>query len=268
MARPAGASFTGPGPRPSRATVRVAADCWPDLANPTWPARSRLLSSDRRKSSTQALNLPGRFFRPPQGACATGGRPWKTTVKKRSDEPNPRVKAREFNGDDAIERLGPRFSELYSELRERARRAFQKEPTDHTLCPTAVVHEVYLRLREQDRVPESRSQLLGLAALMMQRILIDHARRRSARRRKDLVTLEGVSVEAPPEAIPVSRLVAALQTLEQKDPEIHAVVVRRYLTPMTPGEIAMDLGISERQVRRLARLGRAFLNSFLNGEEI
>src|SRR5262249_31759713 len=74
--------------------------------------------------------------------------------------------------------------ELYDTLREMAARALRNERPDHTLQPTALVHEAYLRLEQQGVIGESpRAQVLALAAIMIRRVLVDHARRRLARKR-------------------------------------------------------------------------------------
>lgn len=168
----------------------------------------------------------------------------------------------EDNG-DALNRV---FPELYDELKSRAHRAFRSEPPDHTLRPTELVHEVYVRLRHQRRVPEDRETFLGVAAVMMRRVLIDHARQRKTRRRNDRVTLDEKLVGEAPTEVSVEQLAVALGALQCKDAKAHAVVIRRYLSAMSNAEIARDLGWSERSVRRFARLGRAILNQLLGAD--
>src|SRR5687767_5933907 len=91
---------------------------------------------------------------------------------------------------------------VYAELRRRAAAYLRRERLDHTLQPTALVHEAFLRLMGQDRVAwQNRAQFFGLAAQMMRRILVDHARRHQAAKRPPRewrVTVDEQHAPAPP----------------------------------------------------------------------
>src|SRR6185436_5873246 len=99
---------------------------------------------------------------------------------------------------------------VYDQLHAQAQRAMRREDREHTLQVTALVHEAYLRLVEQRPIDwQNRSQFFGIAAQMMRRILVDHARGRHAAKRgggADAITLDRVDAAAPDESDPVDVL--------------------------------------------------------------
>lgn len=163
---------------------------------------------------------------------------------------------------EALERLTPM---VYAELRRIAARALSRERRDHTLQSTALVHEAYLKLVDQRHVDwQSRSHFFGLAAQLMRRILVDHARRvRSAKRGGDAPT---ISLEAAgdvaansPRSADVFLLDAALRKLESFDAEQVRIVELRFFGGLTIEETADLLGVSPMTVKRDWAVARAWL---------
>src|SRR3954468_7508593 len=124
---------------------------------------------------------------------------------------------------------------VYAELHRRAAAAMRREDAGHTLQPTALVHEAYLRLVDQSRADwQNRAQFYGIAAQLMRRILIDHAREHLAAKRgggAHPVTLSGI--EAPDGDIDVLDLHDALERLAVLDPEQARLVELRYFGGLT-----------------------------------
>src|SRR4029453_7534151 len=115
--------------------------------------------------------------------------------------------------------LGVLLPLVYAELRRMAARQLRRERDGHTLQPTALVHEAYLRLREERSVDWAGSpHFYGVAAQMMRRVLVDHARRQAAKKRGDpgqRVSLDDIAETASAPQIPVLALDDALSRLEQ-----------------------------------------------------
>jgi RNA polymerase sigma factor (TIGR02999 family) len=167
----------------------------------------------------------------------------------------------------AAERL---FPIVYVELHRRADIAMRREDGGHTLQPTALVNEAYMRLVGQ-RGPawQNRSQFYGIAAQMMRRILIDHAREHLAAKRgggAKQVTLSGVDVAADSdEAIEVLALHEALERLAVLDERQAKVVELRYFGGLSVEEAAEALEISPATVKREWATARAWLKRELAG---
>jgi RNA polymerase sigma factor (TIGR02999 family) len=153
---------------------------------------------------------------------------------------------------------------VYGELRRLAARAMRGERGDHTLQPTALVHEAYLRLAAGAR-PEWRDRVhfYAVAARTMRRVLVDHARRQRAARRgggAPTVTLaDGAAASPPPRPVDLLDLDDALEALARHDERKARVVEMRYFAGLTEAETADALGVSEPTVRLDARLARAWL---------
>ena len=132
----------------------------------------------------------------------------------------------------------------------------------HTLDPTALTHEVWLRLRgSRNASALERGEFLGLAAQAMRRILLEHARRRGAAKRGGdgrRTTLDGRAAEIEPQDLALD-LDAALTELEGLDPELARVVALRFYAGSSTEEIATLLGISPRTVKRRWQFARAWL---------
>jgi len=166
----------------------------------------------------------------------------------------------------ALERLVPI---LHGELKRIASRHMARERKDHTLQPTALVNEAFLRLVDQTVDWRNRAQFFGIAARLMRQILVDHARHRGRAKRGG----EQVQV-ALDEALDVAQtrdadLVAldeALTALAQFDPQQSRVVELRYFGGLTIAETAEVLGVSDSTVEREWNLARAWLLRELSKE--
>jgi RNA polymerase sigma factor (TIGR02999 family) len=156
---------------------------------------------------------------------------------------------------------------VYAELRRIAARQLRQERDGHTLQPTALVHEAYLRLVAQRSVNfESRAHFFGVAAQVMRRVLVDHARRQAARKRGDgaqKVALEAVAETAAVGQIPVLLLNHALGRLETLDPGLARIVELRAFGGLTIDEIALVLKVSPTTAKREWRTAKAWLTTEL-----
>ena len=150
---------------------------------------------------------------------------------------------------------------VYKELRKLAAGYLRKEVKNHTLQPTALVHEAYLRLVNQ-QIPtwQSRSHFFGVAARLMRQILVDHARRRQAGKRAALKIplVEAVSFEKERGSDLVA-LDSALKELEKLEPRKCRAVELRYFGGLSLDEIALALKVSPVTVRRDLRMTEAWL---------
>ena len=150
---------------------------------------------------------------------------------------------------------------VYKELRKLAAGYLRKEVKNHTLQPTALVHEAYLRLVNQ-QIPtwQSRSHFFGVAARLMRQILVDHARRRQAGKRAALKIplVEAVSFEKERGSDLVA-LDSALKELEKLEPRKCRAVELRYFGGLSMDEIALALKVSPVTVRRDLRMTEAWL---------
>jgi RNA polymerase sigma factor (TIGR02999 family) len=159
----------------------------------------------------------------------------------------------------AFDRLLPL---VYEELRRVASRQLWAERRDHTLQVTALVNEAYLRLAGQDRTRwADHRQFLLIAATMMRRVLVDHARRQAADKRPPAdarLTIDGLDVAADSDT-DVLALDAALTRLAVLDPRQAEVVELRYFTGLDIEETARTLGLSVSTVTREWRMARAWL---------
>ena len=166
---------------------------------------------------------------------------------------------RDWSGGDreALERLMP---VVYAELRRLAAARLRAERPDHTLQPTALVHEAYLRLAEQRSVAwVNRGHFFRIAARIMRRILVDHARRRRARKR-DAAPLRLVAAEETADRAPeLVALDSALTSLEKLDPQQARVIELRFFGGLTVEETAEATGVSTATVKREWRTARAWL---------
>src|SRR5687767_4166350 len=153
---------------------------------------------------------------------------------------------------------------VYAELRRVAARQLRNERAGHTLQPTALVHEVYMRLVDQRQVDcQNRAHFFGVAAQVMRRILVDHARRHGASKRGEGVRCVSIDlakdVAAPNEA-PILALDQALDRLEKIDGELSKIVELRAFGGLTIEEAAHVLGVSPSTAKREWRTAKAWLN--------
>ncbi len=151
---------------------------------------------------------------------------------------------------------------LYPELRALADRQLRGERANHTLQPTALVNEAYLRLSGLERMDfQDRSHFVRMAARVMREVLVDHARRRQAAKRDGghRVTLTGLEVASETGTVDALALDGALTRLEQIDPDKARVVELRYFGGLTIEETAEAMGSSPATVKRHWQSARAWL---------
>jgi RNA polymerase sigma factor (TIGR02999 family) len=152
---------------------------------------------------------------------------------------------------------------VYAELRRQARRALRREGEGHTLQATALVHEAWLRLDGQhDARWESRTQFLAVAAQMMRRVLVDHARTRRALKRgggEMQVTLGDAAHVVSASALDLLELDDALARLAILDPRKARLVELRYFAGLSIPEAAEAMGISQATVIREWAVARMWL---------
>lgn len=153
---------------------------------------------------------------------------------------------------------------LYAELKRIAANQLKLEKPGHTLQPTALVHEVYMRLAQcdADMGKRSRGHFLATAATLMRQILVNHARSRNAQKRGGgalKVTLNEHSAISSDGAFEVLALDDALKSLQVTEPRKSQIIELKFFGGMTEDEIAEALGISKSTVTRETRLGLALL---------
>jgi RNA polymerase sigma factor (TIGR02999 family) len=151
---------------------------------------------------------------------------------------------------------------VYKELRQLAASYLRKERQGHTLQPTALVHEAYLRLVDQTNPDwQNRSHFYGVAARLMRQILVDHARRKQAGKRAGQnVTLEDAVSFHKERSRDLVALDLSLTELEKIDPRKCKAVELRYFGGLSKEEIAQALDVSSNTVLRDLRLAEAWLH--------
>jgi len=167
--------------------------------------------------------------------------------------------------DDAQERLLPY---VYDELKRQARYLMSRERSNHTLQPTALVHEAFLRLSKQSGVDwQNRSHFFGISSRLMRQILVDHARTHSAAKRGSNpihYSLDDVDIPVEQRAESIIAMNEALDHLEQIDEQQAKVVEMRFFGGLSNSEIAEALDISERTVLRELKVAKLWLYRELN----
>jgi RNA polymerase sigma factor (TIGR02999 family) len=160
------------------------------------------------------------------------------------------------------------FPIVYDELKRLAQGYLSRERSGHTIRPTALVHEAYLRLVDQTRVEwKNRAHFFALAARAMRRILIDHARRRARRKHgggvRQIALDQALSIPAIPagshQNTNLLALEDALVKLEEEEPEKARVVELRFFSGMTVEEASEVLGVTPRTVWRHWKFAQAYL---------
>ena len=172
------------------------------------------------------------------------------------------------NGDrDAVDLLLP---VIYDELRKLAANYLRRERPDHTLQPTALVHEAYLRLVDQTRVNwQNRAHFFGAAAEAMRRILIARARRKNAQRRGGGVAhlnadeIEIACAQPDDQMLVLDEALTRFAIIEPRQAEL---VKLRYFASLKFGEVAEILGISEATAKRWWAYSKAWLFEEINSE--
>lgn len=165
--------------------------------------------------------------------------------------------------------LGRLMPLVYDELHRQAERAMRRERRDHTLQPTALVHETFLQLVDQNRVQwQNRAQFFGVAAQLMRRIVLKHARRHNTEKRGGKavrVPFDDGLVAVHRRAADLVALDEALTRLAAFDPRQGRIVELRYYGGLTIEETAACLEISTATVKREARIARAWLQREMAG---
>ena len=165
--------------------------------------------------------------------------------------------------------VGKLFSEVYGELHSLAQRYMEQERPDHTLQPTALINEAFLRLAEQRKTWRNRSELIGVAEQAMRRVLVDHARRCRRQKRQSpgrrVPMLETISVGAK-QPVDIVALDHALDELESFDADRAQLVMLRYFGGCTIKEAAEVLGVSVATAHRYWRSARAWLYRHLKDD--
>lgn len=155
------------------------------------------------------------------------------------------------------------FPILYGELRRQAGRYMRRERRNHSLEPSGLVHEAYMRLAGARQLDwQNRAHFFALAARVMRQVLVDHARRRGAAKREGchVTLMEGHAAAAP---LDVLDLESALNELAALDPRQARVVELRYFGGLDVEETAEVVGLSSRTVKREWQTARAWLQQRL-----
>jgi RNA polymerase sigma factor (TIGR02999 family) len=165
---------------------------------------------------------------------------------------------------DALERLLPL---VYEELRRVARARLRQEQPGHTLQATALVHEAYLRLvGSHGQTPQNRTHLFAMAARLMREILVDHARRKAARKRGGTATMIALDESVPAPELATIDLLAldeALTELHNLEPRLCRVVELKFFAGLNIDETAQALQISTATVERDWTISKAWLHQRL-----
>ncbi len=155
---------------------------------------------------------------------------------------------------------------VYEQLRRSAAQVLRDEASGHTLEPTALVHEAYVKLAGPREIPwANRGHYYAAAAQAMRRILIDHARSKGARKAREAAIrgLSDVASLARQEPGTILAVDEALSRLEGEDPEAAAIVRLRFFAGLSVEQASLALGKSERTTARLWSLARARLHDLL-----
>jgi RNA polymerase sigma factor (TIGR02999 family) len=168
---------------------------------------------------------------------------------------------------EALDKLVPL---VYDELRRQAARYLRHERVGHTLQTTALIHEAYLRLVDQKNVQwQNRAHFFGIAAQMMRRILVDHARtkKRAKRGGSDIrVSLSDANLKAQGQDLDIVALDEALERLAAIDEQQSRIVELKFFSGLTVEETAEILSISPATVKRDWSMAKAWLHREISGE--
>jgi RNA polymerase sigma factor (TIGR02999 family) len=159
------------------------------------------------------------------------------------------------------------FPIVYSELRKIAANYMRRERTDHTLQATALVHEAYMQLVDQTRVTwQNRAHFFGVAAQLMRRILVDHARSQNALKRggdaQKISLDDSVGLAAGP-PVAFDELDEALNRLHELDPNQAKIIELRFFGGLTVEEVSEVIGLSTATIEREWRMAKAWLHNQL-----
>lgn len=159
---------------------------------------------------------------------------------------------------------------VYEELRRQAARYLRREQAGHTLQTTALIHEAYVRLVDQRNMQwQNRAHFFGIAAQMMRRILVDHARSKKRAKRggsEVRVSLDEATVAVKGQDLDVVALDEALQRLAEIDEQQSKVVELRFFSGLSVEETAEVMGISKSTVKRDWSMAKAWLHRELSSD--
>ncbi len=185
-----------------------------------------------------------------------------------SSTPEPTASAPSHSTRPAVDAAPEQLIPLiYDELRGLARQYFRKERSDHTLQPTALVHEAYLRLADQHLHCQNRSHFLALCARAMRQVLVDHARsRKRVKRGGGRHRIEVDSRISPTDLsqFEILALHEAIETLSQLDARQGRIVELRFFGGLTVAEIAEVLNVSKRTVEGDWQHAKAWLRATMS----
>jgi len=186
-----------------------------------------------------------------------------------SPEPSTQLLNRMMAGDSAAAaELAPI---LYAELHSLAERMMRDQGASHTLQPTALIHEAWMKLfGESERSVESRTHFAALAARAMRSVLVDHARRKGAEKRggeAERVAMDTAQFSLPEPSVDVLVLDEALTSLSTLDSELGRIVELRFFAGLSTDETAAVLGVSAATLARRWRVARMWLWNELNPAE-
>lgn len=160
----------------------------------------------------------------------------------------------------ALDKLMPL---VYDELRRVASNYLRRERQNHTLQPTALVNEAYMKLVDQKAHWQNRAQFYGVAAQLMRRILVDHARQHQAAKRggtqQQRLSITGAHAIADTPEVDLLAVHEALEELKQFDPQQERIVELRFFGGLSIGETAEVMGIGHATVERDWKMARAWL---------
>ncbi|QDH35301.1 sigma-70 family RNA polymerase sigma factor [Porphyrobacter sp. YT40] len=165
--------------------------------------------------------------------------------------------------EDAEEALVPL---VYDELHRQARRLMAGERAGHTIQPTALVHDAYLKLRGANVDWADRTHFFALSARLMRRLLVNHANARAARKRGGgdaRVTLEEGSAQGTDTDLAIIELDEALQALRNLDPDKAQLIELQYFGGLSVGEMQEYTGLSSATIGRHLRFARAWMRDFM-----
>jgi RNA polymerase sigma factor (TIGR02999 family) len=172
------------------------------------------------------------------------------------------------NGDkEALDKLVPL---VYDELRKQAARYLRRERVGHTLQTTALIHEAYIRLVDQKNVRwQNRAHFFGIAAQLMRRILVDHARSKGRAKRGGSnirVSLSQAELKSAGQNLDIVAIDEALERLAKIDEQQSKIVELRFFSGLTVEETAAVLSISPATVKRDWSVARAWLHREISGQ--
>ena len=186
-------------------------------------------------------------------------------MRPMSGPPEITVLLKQARGGDA-EAMNAVLPLVYQKLRDLANAKMRRASAGHTLQPTALVHEAYLRVLGDEASIENRAHFFFVASRAMRDVLVDHARKKAASKRggdQVFVSADDIVITLDTPADELLAIDQALKRLEAESPRQHDLVLLRFFGGFTISEAAEVLGISERTAERDWRFARAFLHAEL-----